>query len=56
MKLTFFAFIFITQSVFAASPVWLVESGQNRLFLAGTIHVLRASDYPLPEAFETAYK
>ena len=56
MKLTFFAFIFITQPVFAASPVWLVESGQNRLFLAGTIHVLRASDYPLPEAFETAYK
>ncbi|MCK4707916.1 MAG: TraB/GumN family protein [Gammaproteobacteria bacterium] len=56
MKLTFFTFIFITQSVFAASPVWLVESGQNRLFLAGTIHVLRASDYPLPEAFEIAYK
>ena len=46
----------LSQPLFAASPVWLVESAENRLFLAGTIHVLRASDYPLPGAFESAYK
>lgn len=40
----------------AASPVWLVENGGNRLFLAGTVHVLRAKDYPLPAAFDRAYR
>lgn len=39
----------------ASSPVWLVESGSTKLFLAGTVHILRDSDYPLPRAFETAY-
>ncbi|MCP4078132.1 MAG: TraB/GumN family protein [Gammaproteobacteria bacterium] len=47
---------FLLQPAFASSPVWLVESAQNHLFLAGTIHVLRASDQPLPAAFETAYE
>lgn len=56
MKYSLLAFIFAVQPVFASSPVWLVESGGNRLFLAGTIHVLRASDFPLPAAFELAYK
>jgi len=36
--------------------VWVAEKGGNRLYLAGTIHLLRASDYPLPEAFEQAYR
>lgn len=39
----------------AASPVWLVESGHNKLYLAGTVHLLRASDYPLPDALKRAY-
>ncbi len=51
-----FFFLIITQPALASSPVWLVESARNHLFLAGTIHVLRASDHPLPTAFETAYK
>ena len=40
----------------AASPVWVVEGDGNKLFLAGTVHVLREADYPLPAAFEQAYR
>ena len=54
MKYLLLAYILL-QPAFASSPVWLVESAQNQIFLAGTIHVLRASDHPLPTAFETAY-
>lgn len=37
--------------------VWRVEGGNGgRLFLCGTIHILRPSDYPLPDAYETAYQ
>ena len=40
----------------AAGCVWLVESSNGgRLYLCGTIHLLRPSDYPLPAAYETAY-
>ena len=56
MKLLLVVLITLSPAVFAASPVWLIESGHNRLFLAGTIHLLRASDYPLPSAFESAYR
>ncbi|MBC8209528.1 MAG: TraB/GumN family protein [Gammaproteobacteria bacterium] len=55
IKHGFFALLFLAQSAFASSPVWLVEAGPNRLFLAGTIHLLRASDFPLPASFESAY-
>lgn len=40
----------------ARSPVWKIEAHGNTLFLAGTIHLLRASDYPLPIAFNNAYQ
>lgn len=39
----------------AASPVWKVEKNGQTLYLGGTIHVLAASDYPLPAAFDRAY-
>lgn len=39
----------------AKSPVWKISAGDKVLFLAGTLHVLAPSDYPLPEAFNTAY-
>ncbi len=42
-------------SAFAGSTVWLVEKGNSQLYLAGTIHILRAQDYPLPKAFDKAY-
>ncbi len=56
MKYILFTFILVTRSAFAASPVWLVESDHYKIYLAGTIHLLRSSDYPLPDAFELAYQ
>ncbi len=43
-------------SALAASPVWRVQSGHHQLFLVGTIHVLRKSDYPLPKALDQAWQ
>jgi uncharacterized protein YbaP (TraB family) len=39
----------------AESSVWRVSDGDSILFLGGTVHLLRPSDYPLPEEFEQAY-
>ncbi|MCI5107243.1 MAG: TraB/GumN family protein [Pseudomonadales bacterium] len=39
----------------ADSSVWRVSEGSSTLYLGGTVHLLRPSDYPLPEEFETAY-
>ena len=36
--------------------VWKVESPTTRVYLCGTIHLLRKQDYPLPASYETAYK
>lgn len=37
--------------------VWVVEApqGGGRLYLCGTIHILRREDYPLAPAYESAY-
>jgi uncharacterized protein len=40
----------------ASGSVWVVESPNGgRLYLCGTIHILRDSDYPLAPAYEAAY-
>ena len=39
----------------ADSAVWQVSNDRHTLYLGGTIHALRASDYPLPAAFDQAY-
>lgn len=39
----------------ADTSVWEVSRGDALLYLGGTIHALRPSDYPLPEEFEYAY-
>ena len=38
------------------SSVWVVESGKNKIYLAGSIHLLREQDYPLPGVFDKAYE
>ncbi len=38
------------------SSVWVAEKDGNRIYLAGTIHLMREKDYPLPEVFEQAYR
>lgn len=50
-----FSLIF-SKSVFAASTVYEVSKGKNKLYLAGTIHMLRAQDFPPPAEFEGAYQ
>lgn len=41
---------------FAETSLWRVSKGESELFIGGTIHLLGASDYPLPKEFEAAYK
>ena len=44
----------------AESSVWQVTAtdgkNKNTLYIAGTLHLLKAEDFPLPEEFEDAYK
>jgi uncharacterized protein YbaP (TraB family) len=40
----------------AESSVWKAQKGNSTIYLGGTCHVLRESDYPLPPEFEKAYR
>ncbi len=44
------------QAVDGKSSVWVVEKDGRKMYLAGTIHLLREEDYPLPNVFEQAYQ
>ena len=35
--------------------LWLAEGNHNRIYLLGSVHMLRKSDHPLPSIIETAY-
>jgi len=37
------------------SSVWKVSKGGNTLYLGGSIHILRETDYPLPDEFDLAF-
>lgn len=37
-------------------PLWQVNSEQNRVYLLGSIHLLREQDYPIPSAIYDAYE
>ena len=39
----------------AASPVWVIHGDHNTVYLAGSVHLLKANDSALPAAFERAY-
>lgn len=39
----------------AASPVWAVRGDHNTVYLAGSVHLLKANDSGLPTAFDRAY-
>lgn len=36
--------------------LWSVSKGRERLYLAGSVHVLRPSDYPLPAVMEETFR
>ncbi len=48
--------LFTASGVQAESSVWVVSSSKAAVYLAGSFHMLRASDYPLPAEFFTAYQ
>ena len=41
---------------FADTAVWVAAAGDRKVYLGGTIHMLRAWDFPLPVEFDLAYK
>jgi uncharacterized protein len=49
------AFLLLALPLAAASSVWKVSKGERSLYLGGTCHVLRATDFPLPAEFDAAY-
>lgn len=42
------------QTSWATSSVWVVQKGQSKIFIAGSIHLLRPSDHPIPNEFSVA--
>ncbi len=47
-------FVFCAQSQ-AESSVWKVQKEDSVVYVGGTIHILRQSDFPLPQEFDKAY-
>lgn len=45
----------VSADVLAQSSVWLATKDDAKVYLGGTVHLLRPSDYPLPAPFESAY-
>ncbi|OGP67920.1 MAG: hypothetical protein A2W27_03325 [Deltaproteobacteria bacterium RBG_16_44_11] len=57
LRMTLIIIILFTASgVQAESSVWAARSSRATVYLAGSVHMLRASDYPLPAEFFTAYQ
>lgn len=55
LRLALFFSVVLATAANAAS-VWRVSDGQHHLYLGGTLHLLSEEDYPLPNAYERAYK
>lgn len=48
--------VFISISASAETSLYEITKGDQKIYLGGTIHLLRTSDYPLPVEFEQAYE
>jgi uncharacterized protein YbaP (TraB family) len=59
MKKRFFVLLavsfFLCIHALAQSSVWRVSKGGNSIYLGGSVHVLRATDFPMPKEFDTAF-
>jgi uncharacterized protein YbaP (TraB family) len=55
-SLVILAVLAFSQSLFAVSIVYEVSKGKQKLYLAGTIHLLRNQDLPPPAEFDAAYQ
>lgn len=47
--------LMFSHSLLADSAVYEITKGKNKIYLAGTIHMLRAQDFPQPAEFDAAY-
>ena len=58
-RLAFLTFAVLASWTAAAQPqpvtMWQVDGERNRVFLLGSVHLLRPEDHPLPTVIETAY-
>ncbi len=45
-----------TQDAGHPISMWQIEGGSNRIYLLGSVHVLREQDHPIPTAIEDAYQ
>jgi len=54
------AVLFLTTIMVAPAlcetSIWTVKTDSTTTYIGGTIHLLRASDYPLPEEYDKAYE
>jgi len=48
--------LMFSQSLLADSAVYEIAKGKHKIYLAGTIHLLRAQDFPQPAEFDAAYQ
>lgn len=55
MKKIFLILLTLSFSLFAQSSVWKITKGSHSIYLGGTVHILKKSDYPLPQEFDIAY-
>ena len=46
---------FSSLTAHAGSPVWAIHGEHNTVYLAGSVHLLKADDSSLPPAFDHAY-
>jgi uncharacterized protein len=47
---------FVVVSGFSQSSVWTIEGKETKMYVGGSIHILREQDYPLPDEFEQAFE
>ncbi|PKI17726.1 TraB/GumN family protein [Colwellia sp. 12G3] len=53
---TLITMCFLPLTIQAQSSVWKVSKGNDHIFIGGTVHILPASEFPLPKEFDEAYK
>lgn len=46
---------FISINNHADTSIWTVSKGENTVYIGGTFHMLKPSDYPLPQEFKAVY-
>lgn len=57
MRLVFLLVLFVVSlQAVASTSLWKISKPGSHLFIGGTVHVLSAADYPLPDEFEQAYR